>query len=70
MKTFRLVYTMAADLTVEQLWPDGNAPANPTVRDVELLILKDGGWVNVLRDWSLDDTEGDGHVFEVEPVDP
>jgi hypothetical protein len=66
MKRFRLSYTMTADLTVEQLWPDGDAPAEPTARDVELLILKDGGWPRVLIDWSLDDEEGFGHVFEVE----
>jgi hypothetical protein len=66
VKTFHLSYTMTADLTVEQLWPDGNAPVEPTVRDVELLILKDGGWPRVLIDWNLDNEDGDGHVFEVE----
>lgn len=66
MKTFRLSYTMTADLTVEQIWPDGDAPANPTAKDVERVIEKDGGWGRVIRDWDLDDAGGYGHAFEVE----
>jgi hypothetical protein len=65
MKRFRLSYTMTADLAVEQLWPDGDAPANPTAQDVERLISRCGGWQRVLRSWNLDEEEGDGHVLEV-----
>lgn len=67
MKTFRLSYTMTADLTVEQLWPDGDAPSEPTAEDVQARINDwPRRWPGVLFDWNLDEEEGFGHVFEVE----
>jgi len=67
MKKFRLTYTMTTDLTEAQIWPDGDAPPNPTAADVEAVIEKDGGWPKVLGNWYLDDEDGEGHVMEVEP---
>lgn len=40
------------DLSVSDMWPDGDAPANPTASDVVQLLL-DGGLRSNLRDWSL-----------------
>lgn len=42
-------------LTVDEIWPDGDAPENPTVEDVARVIEDCGGLRDVLRDWSLDD---------------
>jgi hypothetical protein len=35
------------------LWPDGDAPENPTLDDVIKLIQKDGGPDRVAQDWNL-----------------
>lgn len=40
------------DLTVEQVWPDGDAPDAPTADDVMALLQRHGLW-HGLRDWSL-----------------
>lgn len=63
-KRFEIMYEVSAELTVEELWPDGDAPANPTAADVYGLIKSSGGFVRVLRDWNLEDG-GYGHVSEV-----
>ena len=54
MKGFN--FSIAADiwLRVEDIWPDGDAPENPTVADVLAVIAKCGGTERVLRDWDLD----------------
>jgi hypothetical protein len=44
-----------ARLSVDDIWPDGDAPEDPTVADVEELIKKCGGKYRVIRDWDLDD---------------
>lgn len=63
-KRFEIMYEVSAELSVEELWPDGDAPANPTEADVYRLIKSSGGFVRVLRDWNLEDG-GHGHVSEV-----
>ncbi len=42
------------ELTVEQVWPDGDAPDNPTADDVAAVIKQCGGLRRVLDDWNLD----------------
>lgn len=42
------------DLTVADLWPDGNAPDPVTAADVVQLIRSCGGVRRVLTDWNLD----------------
>lgn len=41
-------------LSIADLWPDGNAPANPTVSDVAALVMKEGGLRHIIRAWDLD----------------
>lgn len=40
-------------LTVSELWPDGDAPENPTTADVLALVKKCGGAKQILDDWDL-----------------
>jgi hypothetical protein len=42
-------------LEVDEIWPDGDAPENPTAEDVEVVIQQAGGLRRVLRDWDLED---------------
>ncbi len=53
MKRFELVIESRVVLTVDQIWPDGNAPADPTAKDVLELNDDDGGPETVLREWNL-----------------
>ena len=58
-------------LAVADIWPDGDAPENPTVDDVLAVIAASGGMRQVLHDWNLDDdielTVDDGQVSKVAP---
>ena len=49
--------TISADfeLSVEDVWPDGDAPENPTADDVAQVMRDGGSCRTVLRDWNLDD---------------
>jgi len=40
-------------LTIADIWPDGDAPKNPTAQDVVDLIDDSGGASHVVRDWAL-----------------
>lgn len=42
-------------LSVSDIWPDGDAPENPTPQDVADLIAKCGGVRAVLSEWNLID---------------
>lgn len=48
------ITTGTVTLTEDEIWPDGDAPKNPTRDDVEKLIRESGPLDRVLRDWSLD----------------
>ncbi len=39
---------------LSEIWPDGDAPENPTAADVAKVIEQCGGLRRVLRDWDLD----------------
>jgi len=41
------------DLSVEDVWPDGGAPANPTAQDVAAVMVSCGSKMRVLADWEL-----------------
>ena len=41
------------ELTVKQIWPDGDAPKDPTVDDVLAEMQKYGTFLDVLGDWRL-----------------
>ena len=43
------------ELTIEEVWPDGDAPENPTDQDVVEAMKNYGSPGMVIRDWALDD---------------
>ena len=53
MFTFETASSTTLDL--DAIWPDGDAPENPTAEDVAKVIAACGGLRAVLRDWDLDD---------------
>jgi len=63
MKKFKISYEMETVLDVESMWPDGDAPENPTVEDVKRLINKHGGIYRVLDTWNLHHCESDWNVM-------
>ena len=43
-------------MSIDEIWPDGDAPKNPTTEDV-LKIMRDyckGNIYHLIRDWALD----------------
>lgn len=46
-------------LTVDEVWPDGDAPESPTAKDVAEQMRKTGSVERVLREWNMipDDVE-------------
>jgi hypothetical protein len=38
----------------DAIWPDNDAPENPTVEDVAAVIKKAGGAQKILKDWDLE----------------
>lgn len=54
-KKFRITYTLDVTLDEGDIWPDGDAPENPTAEQVTTLIQKEGGFPKVISDWNLDD---------------
>lgn len=50
---FFLSYNIEAQFTVDELWPDGDAPEHPTVEDVHRLIEECGGLERVIDEWDL-----------------
>ena len=68
MKTFNFHIEADHNLTVDQIWPDGDAPPNPTIQDVLALVadLYPHPWdgATLMRDWELDaDLFIEGHEF-------
>lgn len=43
------------ELTPEEIWPDGDAPENPTVEDVLEQMQKSGTKENFMSSWNLGD---------------
>lgn len=61
-KQFSIDITISETLFVEEIWPDGNAPENPTVADVRAAMfgsetrvrkLSNVGVSQVLENWGL-----------------
>jgi hypothetical protein len=65
VKKFKLRYVVECELTVEDLWPDGGAPENPSAIHVRELVRKDGGILEVLNSWNLHQTSSAWDVWEV-----
>ena len=57
MKKFIISIISRHVLTEEDLWPDGDAPPNPTVSDVEALIYECGGPEAIITEWNMDITD-------------
>ncbi len=47
---------IATVLDIKEIWPDGDAPENPTVADVRARFLKDGrgNIIAAAQEWNLD----------------
>lgn len=65
MKKYNLSYVVQCELTVDHLWPDGDAPEEPTEQHVLELIRRDGGILEVLNGWNLHETFAKWDVREV-----
>lgn len=51
---FNIMIETWADLDVDQIWPDGDAPVHPTAADVVAVLESCGGDpIRVLRDWGI-----------------
>ena len=50
-------FTISSDcwLSIDDIWPDGDAPDNPTVDHVHAVIEQCGGAKVVIREWNLDE---------------
>lgn len=48
-RTFHFEVGDEADLTIDEIWPDGDAPENPTVDDVIAVVQKESRF-NFARD--------------------
>jgi len=53
-KSFGFSISAELSLDVEEIWPDGDWPEDPTVDDVPKVIAQCGGKMRILHDWDLD----------------
>lgn len=51
---FHLEWGGEAYLTLDEIWPDGNAPENPTREDVIAVMQRSGSLGRLLQDWNLE----------------
>ncbi|MGN6103513.1 MAG: hypothetical protein ACTHU0_00170 [Kofleriaceae bacterium] len=52
--TFTLSVYASVDLDVDDLWPGGDAPENPTAADVAKVVAECGGVRGAVADWNLE----------------
>lgn len=53
MSAFQFDLDLSTTLTVDDIWPDGDAPENPTVAEVIAVVRNDGPLRNFVRDWEF-----------------
>lgn len=58
-QVFYVSITADYALTVDDVWPDGDAPGNPTSGNVRELLRAGGDKFRVLSDWGMDDFDVD-----------
>lgn len=61
MKSFTIEIHMEESLTVDEIWPDGDAPENPTAEDVKKVFVK-GHEYNIhsrCADWGFEISKDD-----------
>lgn len=54
MKQFDIDIFFVYRISVDEVWPDGDAPPDPTAQDVIEVINNHGGPVQIITDWDLD----------------
>lgn len=52
-QSFTVCFNESFELTVEDVWPDGGAPENPTAQDVADTMRKYGHKTRVMVDWNM-----------------
>lgn len=52
-RTFHIEWGGEADLLIEEIWPDGDAPENPTRDDVIAVMQKSRSVSRLCSDWNL-----------------
>lgn len=50
---FDVSFSGESYLAINEIWPDGDAPAHPTAHDVKRVMEASGAKVHVLKDWAL-----------------
>ncbi len=54
-KKWKVKFNVACELTMKQIWPDGDAPENPTSQDViDVMQLDQHTPAELIREWNLD----------------
>ena len=54
-KTFTIYYIGETTLSLNAIWPDGNAPKNPTAQDVLDRMQEEGSKIQMLDSWNMQD---------------
>jgi len=55
-KSFNIDIECMLNLKIDEIWPDGDAPENPTPEDVAKVIKNYYSVSEFLRDWNLEDS--------------
>jgi len=63
-RVFRIDFRSTFTLSDRDLWPDGDAPEDPTVEDVAARLEAYGGARRVIMDWNLGDLRYFIDVYE------
>lgn len=48
---FMISFDTSLTMTIDEIWPDGDAPENPGVEDVLVALEESGSFISVLNDW-------------------
>jgi hypothetical protein len=52
---FNITIETTVNLSAKEVWPDGDAPENPTAQDVADKMVASGGTNHVIKEWNLQD---------------
>ena len=52
---FHIDFRGCLTLSLDDIWPDGNAPEHPTAQDVIEVMKASGSKTQMMQEWSLDD---------------
>lgn len=74
-KLFSFRFEIEETLSVKDIWPDGDAPENPTADDVRKVFMNScrGNVIRGMEDWGLLDSyssEYDIDIVELKPMRP